>query len=111
MKISLREECNAILIAVIFLSQEINNNLRLIQNLWALNIIDRNQDGTFIIDRFGEEPYDTICRILPQIKSLVNERFWSKDVNLDNLSLRATIISSLEKLDLVSECNGYIKLM
>lgn len=63
-KISRRKDDNAFIREVIKLHQAIFPDLRYIQSLWALKIIDNN-------DRFNEEPYDTIVRILPEIKLLL----------------------------------------
>jgi hypothetical protein len=38
-----------------------HSEMRFIQALWSLNIIDRDENG--IIDRFYEEPNDTLNRI------------------------------------------------
>lgn len=109
MKISLRWECNAILIAVVSLSQKISGDLRFIQNLWALRIIDQTPVSNTlpkIIDRFSEEPYDTIVRILPQILTLLNSRFFeAESIDSIDLKLRQTIIDGLKELKL-AKFNG-----
>lgn len=74
-KIKLRKKCNFLLENIISLSLSLNPELRYIQNLWALNIIDTRyvqNESLHIIDRFSEEPYDTIIRILPKIINLIN---------------------------------------
>lgn len=109
MKISLRWECNAILVAVVSLSQKISGDLRFIQNLWVLGIIDApptNLMEKLIADRFSEEPYDTIVRILPKILELLNKRFFeAESIDSLDLKLRRTIIDGLEELKL-AKYNG-----
>lgn len=67
-KIKNRKQDNAFLRELVSLHQEIYPDLRYIQSLWALGIIDKN---TEIVDRFYEEPYDTIVRIFPTIHALL----------------------------------------
>ena len=64
-----RINSNFCLESVISLFLHINKDIRYIQALWCLDIID-SKDGV-IIDRFAEEPHETIMRILPQIKALI----------------------------------------
>ena len=74
-KIKLRRKCNFLLENVISLSLLLNPELRYIQNLWVLNIIDTKyiqNEPLHVLDRFNEEPYDTIVRILPKIINLIN---------------------------------------
>lgn len=102
-KIALRKECNFLLDNVVNLHMSLFPDLRYIQNLWALNIIDTyyvQNEGTHVIDRFGEEPYDTVIRILPKINKLINEQFPEK-ANIGDKIKRVNIISCLKKLELV----------
>lgn len=91
-KISLRKECNFLLDNVINLNLSLHPELRYIQNLWSLKIIDRE-------DRFYEEPYDTIIRILPKIIDIINN-FPEKSKIGDRIK-RSNISKGLEKLNLV----------
>lgn len=59
---SQRKITNRQILDIIKQTIENNDSLRFIQILWALHIIDRNKDG--IIDRFYEEPQETLKRIL-----------------------------------------------
>lgn len=101
-KIALRRKCNFILGNVISLSLSLNPELRYIQNLWVLNIIDEKdyREGTEIVDRFWEEPYDTIVRILPKIIELINTRLPEHLVVTTKLN-SINIITGLEELGLV----------
>lgn len=67
-KIKRRKKDNLFLENLVRLYQEIYPELRYIQSLWALGIIDKENK---VIDRFYEEPYDTIVRILPTIQTLL----------------------------------------
>lgn len=99
MEIKLREECNRIIRSVVTLHSSIYPELRYIQNLWALGIIDN-------IDRFYEEPYNTIVRILPKIINLVNEQFPEKPTISHKLE-RINIIYGLETLKLVERIGNF----
>lgn len=101
-KIALRRKCNFILGNVVSLSLSLNPELRYIQNLWVLNIIDKKdcREGTEIVDRFWEEPYDTIVRILPKIIELINTRLPEHLVVTTKLN-NINIITGLEELGLV----------
>ena len=100
-KIALRRKCNFILESVVSLSFLLNPELRYIQNLWVLDLIDQKdyREGIEIVDRFSEEPYDTIVRILPKIKELLNKRF-STNPTITNKLIRSNILNGLEKIGL-----------
>lgn len=101
-KITLREKCNFLLGNVINLNLSLYPELRYIQNLWALGIIDKGKsqatDGR-VIDRFYEEPYDTVERILPKIVNLINNKFPEESKITDRIK-RANIFIYLEELGL-----------
>lgn len=96
-KIKLRDTANSVLSNVVALNGSIYPQLRYIQNLWATNIIDHE-------DRFSEEPYDTIKRVLPKIINLVNIDF--KD-NIVNKLYRANIFKGLEALNLARKTEDF----
>ena len=99
-KIEFREKCNFLLDNVINLNRSIHSELRYIQNLWTLDIIDKvkNQDmNEIIIDRFYEEPYDTVQRILPKIVDLINNQF-PKKASIGDKIKRTNIFICLEEL-------------
>ena len=99
-KIEFREKCNFLLDNVINLNRSIHPELRYIQNLWTLNIIDKvkNQDmNEIVIDRFYEEPYDTVQRILPKIVDLINNQF-PKKASIGDKIKRTNIFICLEEL-------------
>lgn len=108
-KITLREECNFILSNIINLKLSLCPELKYIQNLWFLNIIDTKyvqNDGNFIIDRFSEEPYDTIVRILPKIMDLINNKFPEKAKVTDRIR-RANILTYLERLGIARKTSDF----
>lgn len=108
-KISLRKECNFLLGNVINLNLSLYPELRYIQNLWALDIIDTRyvqNDGNFIVDRFSEEPYDTIVRILPKIMDLINNKFPEKAKATDKIR-RANIFTCLEELGIARKTSDF----
>ena len=99
-KIKLRRKCNFLLENVISLSLSLNPELRYIQNLWVLNIIDTKyiqNEPLHILDRFNEEPYDTIIRILPKIINLINS---ANKVKVTDKIKRLNICEGLEDLNL-----------
>lgn len=101
-KMSLREKCNCLLDNVVNLNISLYPELRYIQNLWALGVIDaypRSVDPFKPIDRFFEEPYDTVRRILPKIVDLINNKFPEKSKITDRIK-RANIFIYLEELGL-----------
>lgn len=97
----LRKKGNFLLKNVVNLYLSIFPTIRYIQALWNLNIIDEKdyRDGLEIVDRFSEEPYDTIVRILPKIYNLINNQF-PEDTSVTNKLLRLNIIKGLEELNL-----------
>ena len=99
--IDLRKKCNFILKNVIDLYLSIFPSIRYIQALWNLDIIDERdyREGPEIVDRFSEESYDTIVRILPKIYNLINNQF-PEDTGVTNKLLRLNIIKGLEELNL-----------
>lgn len=108
-KIALREKCNFLLDNVINLNISLYPELRYIQNLWALSIIDTRyvqNDGIFVIDRFSEEPYDTVVRILPKIMDLINNKFPEKAKITDKIK-RANIFTCLEGLNLARKTSDF----
>lgn len=108
-KIALREKCNFLLDSVVNLNISLYPELRYIQNLWALGIIDTRyvqNEGNFVIDRFSEEPYDTVVRILPKIMDLINNKFPKKAEISDKIE-RANIFSSLERLNLARKTSDF----
>lgn len=108
-KIALREKCNFLLDSVVNLNISLYPELRYIQNLWALGIIDTRyvqNEGNFVIDRFSEEPYDTVVRILPKIMDLINNKF-PKEAEISDKIERANIFSSLERLNLARKTSDF----
>ena len=108
-KIALRERCNFLLDSVVNLNISLYPKLRYIQNLWALGIIDTRyvqNEGNFVIDRFSEEPYDTVVRILPKIMDLINNRFLKEAEIYDKIE-RANIFSGLERLNLARKTSDF----
>lgn len=97
-KISLRKECNFILDNVINLNLSLYPELRYIQNLWSLGIINS-------VDRFYEEPYDTIVRILPKIIGIINN--FPEKSKIGERIKRSNISKGLEKLNLVRRTDDY----
>ena len=94
-KIELRPICNSILSSIIKLQYSQVPGLRFIQVLWILDIIDteHNSGADNICDRFYEEPYDTIYRVMPFIKALLDE------VNTPELqSIKSNIVEQLKQL-------------
>lgn len=116
-----REECNIILNKIISFHSALNPDLRYIQNLWTLGIIDhkyspeRSTSNYFIIDRVNEESYQTIVRILPKIIDLINNNIKMEDlpesVRFDNMVELECIICWLEKLKFIQrEPDNQIKI-
>ena len=94
---------------IISLSLSLNPELRYIQNLWALSIIDTKyvqNEPLHIIDRFSEEPYDTVVRILPKIMDLINNKFPEKAKVTDKIK-RANIFTCLEELNLARKTSNF----
>lgn len=112
-KVLLRERCNSVIHHVVGLYRNLFPSLRYIQILWCLNIIDQTQSSILedskVIDRFSEEPYDTVVRILPLIIELINKHFPEKPQAQDRV-LRTIIIMNLEKLELAKRIPGSFKI-
>lgn len=108
-KIALRKDCNFLLDNVVNLYLSLFPDVRYIQSLWALGIIDTRyvqNEGNFVIDRFSEEPYDTVVRILPKIMDLINNKFPEK-AKLTNKINRANIFTCLEELNLARKTSDF----
>lgn len=108
-KIKLRQCSNSLLENVIDLNLSLFPELRYIQNLWALNIIDQTmtiQSESYVIDRFQEEPYDTIIRILPKIMDLINNKF-PKNAKVTDKLRRANIFNYLEQLGIARKTDNF----
>lgn len=108
-KVALREKCNFLLDSVVNLNISLYPELRYIQNLWALGIIDTRyvqNERNFVIDRFSEEPYDTVVRILPKIMDLINNKFPKKAEISDKIE-RANIFTGLERLNLARKTSDF----
>lgn len=75
-KIELRAKCNRLIDDIVYLESFLYPELRYIQILQNLKIIDG-------VDRFYEESYDTVIRILPEIKKLL-ELEKSSDITVSN---------------------------
>lgn len=76
MKIEKRGICNALLMYIVSLHLKMyGDHLRFIQSLWGLGIIDGlgEEDQVKIVDRFYEEPYDTLKRISHRISIVLEE--------------------------------------
>lgn len=102
-KIALRKDCNFILENVVNLKLQLSPDLRYIQCLWVLGIIDTKEyrDGVEIADRFSEEPYDTVVRILHHIVKLISGLDESSDMT--HKLLGVNIIKGLKDLGLVTQ--------
>lgn len=97
-KIKKREEYNNFLHLVVKLHQLLYPELRYIQSLWALGIIDKENE---IMDRFYEESYDTIIRILPTIQALLISADAMPKKSFHSKILITNITRYLQKLDLL----------
>lgn len=98
-KILLRNTSNSVLDNIVSLHSRAHPQLRYIQNLWALNIIDNE-------DRFYEEPYDTLRRILPKVVDLINNTCFEK-VGITGKLYRSNILKGLEDLKLAKRTEDY----
>ena len=108
-KIALREKCNFLLDNIVRLNLSLYPELRYIQNLWALSIIDTRyvqNEPLHIIDRFSEESYDTVVRILPKIMDLINNKFPEKAKVTDKIK-RANIFTCLERLGIARKTSDF----
>lgn len=63
-----REEDNLKILQKLFFIITDEPDLRFIQALWALGIVDREEGSLEIKDRFYEEPCDTLKRIESRLK-------------------------------------------
>lgn len=104
MNSGINRKCNFLLGNVIELGLSLNPNFGYIQNLWNLGIIDEKEyrEGPEVVDRFSEESYDTVVRILPNIIDLINNKF-PEDCPITNRLKRANIFSCLEELNLAEK--------
>lgn len=91
-KIKSRERCNAIVSNYIALCMLTKPQLRYIQLLWATKVVDQE-------DRFYEEPYDTIVRVLPTI--VENIQLSESDERRDVQMLRDWLITELKSMSLI----------
>lgn len=108
-KVALREKCNFLLDSIVNLNISLYPELRYIQNLWVLGIIDTRyvqNEGNFVIDRFSEDPYDTVVRILPKIMDLINNKFPKRSEISDKIN-RANIFTCLEELNLARKTSDF----
>lgn len=91
-KIQLRERCNAVLTNYIALYMLMHPELRYIQLLWATKIVDNE-------DRFYEEPYDTIVRVLRTIMESL--QLSESDERRDVQMLREWIRKELKSISVI----------
>ena len=91
-KIELRGRCNAVLSNYIALYMLLRPELRYIQLLWATKIVDQE-------DRFYEEPYDTIVRVLQTIIETL--QLSESDERRDVQMLREWLITELKSMSLI----------
>ena len=105
-KIKLREKCNRLLDTIINLNISLHPELRYIQNLWVLGIIDQCVGSSETLDRFSEESYDTIKRIMLQIVDLINNKFPEK-ANIEDRIMRGNIFMYLDELGLAKVIDNF----
>lgn len=91
-KIESRERCNAILANYIALYMLMHPELRYLQLLWATKIADSE-------DRFYEEPYDTIVRVLQTIVESL--QLSESDERRDVQVLREWLMNELKSMKLI----------
>lgn len=91
-KIESRERCNATLVNYVALCMLMHPELRYIQLLWATKIVDSE-------DRFYEEPYDTIVRVLQTITESL--QMSESDERRDVQMLREWLINELKSMNLI----------
>lgn len=91
-KIQSRERCNAILSNYVALYMLMYPELRYIQLLWATKIVDDE-------DRFYEEPYDTIVRVLQTI--IESLQLSESDERRDVQMLREWLMNELKSMSLI----------
>ena len=89
-KIELRSKCNFILMNVVQLALHTYKDIRFLQLFYSMNIIDED-------DRFFEEPYDTIIRILPTIMDMLDT---SSDSSI-NEAIKQNITLGVSELKLI----------
>lgn len=70
--IELRQEANTVLDAVVNIMIQKYRDLRYIQILWAIGIIDAKSSGS-AVDRFYEEPIDTLKRCYDKIIEILSK--------------------------------------
>lgn len=89
---------NLLIRDIINLHMSLYPELRFIQHLWCLDIIDETNSGCVeIIDRYNEEPWDTIKRILPKIKSNIINNFPEHASDYQKI-LKDSIIGNLQDM-------------
>ena len=91
-KIQSRERCNATLANYVALYMLMHPELRYIQLLWATKIVDNE-------DRFYEEPYDAIVRVLQTI--IESLQLSESDERRDVQMLREWLITELKSMKLI----------
>ena len=91
-KIESRERCNATLANYVALYMLTHPELRYIQLLWATKIVDSE-------DRFYEEPYDTIVRVLQTIIECL--QMSESDDRRDVQILREWLMNELKSMELI----------
>lgn len=95
-QINQRFLCNSILCDCIYVLTNMYKDLRFIQALWSLKLIDQkfiDEKDLIpeIVDRFQEEPIDTIKRIKPEIERLLEKCTDNK--------VKSIIINKLNQVD------------
>lgn len=77
--LNMRQKANTTLNIIVGLFLKSYPDLRYIQALYALGIIDQEPDlergGTLIVDRFYEEPADTLKRCKERIARFLEEKY------------------------------------
>lgn len=104
----IQRKCNFLLGNVIELGLSLNPDFGYIQNLWDLGIIDEKEyrEGPEVVDRFSEESYDTVVRILPNIIDLINNKF-PENCQVTDRIRRANIFTCLEELNLAQKTSDF----
>ena len=87
-----RERCNATIANYVALYMLMHPELRYIQLLWATKIVDNE-------DRFYEEPYDTIVRVLQTI--IESLQLSESDERRDVQMLREWLLAELKSMSLI----------
>ena len=91
-KIQSRERCNTTIANYVALYMLMHPELRYIQLLWATKIVDNE-------DRFYEEPYDTIVRVLQTI--IESLQLSESDERRDVQMLREWLLAELKSMSLI----------